>query len=142
MNVFLFVCSFFLILFSVLFLFITFIEEAKEEDIALFAYVFAVILLVLSVLTVINNFEDFEDFWNPKEKEYYIESVYYSYDYDNNTTVFFNENGYYKTEGKYTSNKRYILEMNNNKTDFYGDDYIVDVFESDNTNKVQINENK
>ena len=107
-----------------------------------FSYFFAFALLVFSVLTACNNYKDFKNCVDPPEKEYYIESVCYNYDYNKNTTVFFTENGYYETEGEHTFNKRYILEMNNNKTNSYQDDYIVDVFESDNVNKIQINENK
>ena len=142
MGAFLFVCSFVLILISFLFIIIAFVGEGIKEDLAPFSYFFAFVLLVFSVLTTCNNYEDFENCISPPEKEYYIESVCYNYDYNKNTTVFFTENGYYETEGKYTFNKRYVLEMNNNKTNFYQDDYIVDVFESDNVNKIQINENK
>ena len=142
MGTFLFVCSLGLILFSSLFIIITFSEEIEKEDLAPFSYLFAFVLLIFSVLTAYNNCEDFENHVNPPEKEYYIESVCYNYDYNKNTTVFFTENGYYETEGKYTFNKRYVLEMNNNKTKSYQDDYIVDVFESNNVNKIQINENK
>ena len=142
MGTFLFACSLILILLSSLFIIITFSEEMEKEDLAPFSYFFAFVLLVFSVLTAYNNCEDFENHVNPPEKEYYIESVCYNYDYNKNTTIFFTENGYYETEGKYTFNKRYVLEMNNNKTNSYQDDYIVDVFESDNVNKIQINENK
>ena len=142
MGAFLFVCSFVLILISSLFIIITFSEEMETEDLAPFSYFFAFALLVFSVLTACNNYEDLENCISPPEKEYYIESVCYNYDYNKNTTVFFTENGYYETEGEYTFNKRYVLEMNNNKTNSYQDDYIVDVFESNNVNKIQINENK
>ena len=142
MGTFLFACSLGLILFSSLFIIITFSEEVEKEDLAPFSYFFAFALLVFSVLTACNNYKDFKNCVDPPEKEYYIESVCYNYDYNKNTTVFFTENGYYETEGEYTFNKRYVLEMNNNKTNFYQDDYIVDVFESDNVNKIQINENK
>ena len=142
MGAFLFVCSFVLILISFLFIIIAFVGEGIKEDLAPFSYFFAFVLLVFSALTAYNNCEDFENYFDPLEKEYYIESVCYNYDYNKNTTIFFTENGYYETEGEYTFNKRYVLEMNNNKTNSYQDDYIVDVFESDNVNKIQINENK
>ena len=142
MGTFLFACSFGLILFSFLFIIITFSEEVEKEDLAPFSYFIAFALLVFTVLTACNNYKNFKNCVDPPEKEYYIESVCYNYDYNKNTTVFFTENGYYEAEGEYTFNKRYILEMNNNKTNSYQDDYIVDVFESDNVNKIQINENK
>ena len=82
MGVFLFACSLGLILFSSLFIIITFSEEMEKEDLAPFSYFFAFVLLIFSVLTACNNCEDFENYVNPPEKEYYIESVCYNYDYN------------------------------------------------------------
>ena len=69
MGTFLFACSLILILFSSLFIIITFSEEMEKEDLAPFSYFFAFALLIFSVLTACNNYEDFKNCVDPPEKE-------------------------------------------------------------------------